>query len=374
MPTPSAPATGPRQPLPRILGSRLFAALAFPHGVDRYLEAFNPLWSLHEVRATIAAVRHETADSVTLTLRPNRNWNGFEPGQFVQLSIEINGVRRTRCYSPANSVHAADGRIELTVKAHSWGLVSRHLREHARVGMVVGLSQAQGSFRLPQPRPERVLLIGGGSGITPVMSMLRTLVDEGHRGAITFLHYARHARDVAYRAELAAIAARHPQVRAIHVTTGPDGGGEAQGRFSRAQIEKLVPDYAEAETFLCGPPGLMAAVESVWVERGLAPRLHLERFTLDTPPATQAGVAGGELRFARSERCAPNDGRSLLEQAESAGLHPQHGCRMGICSTCTCRKTSGTVRNLLTGAESAEPDEDIRICVSVPVGTVTLDL
>jgi ferredoxin-NADP reductase len=358
--------------LRRVLSSRIAARLATPHGVDRYLEQFNPTWSLHEVRAAITAVRYDTADSVTLTLRPNGNWQGFRAGQFVRLAVEINGVRRTRCYSPANSVHA-HGLIELTTKAQAKGFVSKYLREQARVGMIVTLSQADGSFALPEQRPDRVLLISGGSGITPVMSMLRTLCDENHAGRISFLHYANTASDMLYAAELVEIVKRYPNVELLRAFVEPDQGGELQGLFSREQLSRMVPDYAEAQTFLCGPPGMMKAVQQVYAEDGLSAQLHLEHFTA-APLVIDSANAEGEVRFARSERLAVNNGGTLLEQAESLGLKPEAGCRMGICHTCTCRKTAGKVRDIRTGEISDAGEADIQICISVPVGTVVLDI
>src|SRR3954468_22352203 len=184
-------------------------ALATPHGVDRYLELVNPMLTVRELRAVVTDVERSTADSVTITLRPTRQWRGFQAGQFVQLTVDIDGVRRTRCYSPACSQYRGDGRIELTVKAHPEGLVSQYLNAHAKRGMVVDLAQADGVFTLPSPRPDKVLLISGGSGITPVISMLRTLCDEGYPGEVVFLHYAFTEQDVAYRDELRALAAEH---------------------------------------------------------------------------------------------------------------------------------------------------------------------
>lgn len=358
--------------LRRVLSSRVVTTLTTPHGVDRYLELFNPTWSVHEVRAEVVELRHPTADSVTLVLRPNGNWQGFRAGQFVRLTVEIDGVRRSRCYSPANSVHAIDGKIELTVKAHATGFVSKYLKQQARAGLVVTLSQADGVFALPERRPDRILLISGGSGITPVMAMLRTLCDEGHAGRITFLHYCRSAADLIYAEELAEIAARHSNVQLLRCYAEAEQCGELQGLFSREQLAAAVPDYAEATAFLCGPPGMMQAVQNVWNGDGIAERLHLERFTA-APVVIEAEGAEGELRFARSERLAENNGASLLDQAEAAGLKPEAGCRMGICHTCTCRKLSGRVRDTRTG-EISEGEEDIQICVSVPVGTVTMDL
>jgi len=358
--------------LTRLLGSRAVAALAYPHAVDRYLESLNPIWSTHEVRARVVAIRHQTADTVTLQLRPNAHWNGFIPGQFINLSVEVDGVRRSRCFSPANSAHEA-GLIELTARVQEGGKVTPYLKSRLQVGEVVTLSAAEGAFALPQQRPDNLLLISGGSGITPVMAMLRTLADEQYRGVISFLHYARSAADQLYGAELQALAQQLPQLRLLRVyEQGSDG--EAQGRFNIEQLGTLVPDFAQAETFLCGPPGLMQAVENSYRDCKLLDQLHQERFTAPATLAINAGDVSGELRFAHSERLTDNDGRSILEQAETAGLSPKHGCRMGICSTCSCRKTSGVVRNLLTGELSGSEAEDVRICVSAPVGDVTLEL
>src|SRR3954449_1751425 len=171
-------------------------ALATPHGVDRYLELIHPMLTVRELRAVVTDVERTTADSVTLTLRPTRQWRGFEAGQFVQIAVDIDGVRRTRCYSPSCSQHRADGRIEITIKAHPQGLVSQYLHAQAKPGLVLGLTPADGTFKLPARRPDKLLLISGGSGITPVLSMLRTLADEEHPGEIVFLHYSNAPSDV----------------------------------------------------------------------------------------------------------------------------------------------------------------------------------
>jgi ferredoxin-NADP reductase len=355
----------------RLLGSGLLEALAAPHGVDRYLELIRPSWSLREARAVVIRVGRQTADSVTLTLRPNENWEGFSAGQFVRVTVEIDGVRQMRCYSPACSEHTPD-RIEITVKAHPEGQVSGFLNRAAHPGMVVGLSAAEGDFVLPPDRPERLLLISAGSGITPVMSMLRTLCDEGHAGAVTFMHYAPARDDVIYRSVLGEIAARHANVRLVPAYTR-EAGGSLSGHLCREHLDAVAPDLVGAETYVCGPPGLIESARRMWAEDGIEELLHLESFL---PPslAIASDRAEGIVSFAQARERAPNSGRSLLEQAEQAGLSPQFGCRMGICHTCTCRKTGGTVRNLVSGEVSSADDENIQICVSVPVGDVELDL
>ncbi|MDT4983594.1 MAG: stearoyl-CoA 9-desaturase oxidoreductase [Pseudonocardiales bacterium] len=350
----------------------LFEALATPHGVDRYLELVNPMLTVRDLRAEVTEVHRSTADTVTLTLRPTRQWRGFQAGQFVQVTVEIDGVRRTRCYSPACSQYRDDGRIELTIKAHPDGIVSQFLHANAATGLVVGLAQAAGTFQLPQERPGHVLFISGGSGITPVLSMLRTLCDEGYAGQVTFLHYGYTEQDIAYRDELVALAAQHDNVRLVLAYTDQADGWDLHGYFGQEHLEAVAPWHADAETFLCGPPGLMASVRSLYAERGLINRLHFEDFA--PAPIVADRDSTGAVSFDRTGRSADNSGATLLEQAEAAGLTPAYGCRMGICFSCTQIKTSGCTRNIRTGAIDADPDTEIQLCISVPVGDVALDL
>jgi ferredoxin-NADP reductase len=413
--------TPPRSTARSLLRSGLLEALATPHGVDRYLDLLRPGASPGEPRSEIVDVRRQAIGSVTLTLRPDENWRGFRAGQHVGLTVEIDGVRETRYYSPACG-ERADGEIELTVRMHPAGKVSRYLNEHAHPGMVVGCSAAEGEFVLARRRPERLLLISGGSGITPVMSILRTLHQEGHPGHVTFLHYARTVRHVPYRDELERIAAGalSVQVKLVGTREGatnrggprrgdarPSGRGAGNRRPDSARagsesergkrrggaganearqsdppnnrhitsplLRRLVPDYEEAHTYVCGPTGLIAAVRALRNEEGIDAPLWVESFQ-PPPLAPAVQVTQGSVRFARSGKRARSDGRCLLEQAEQAGLRPAHGCRMGICRMCTARKTAGSVRNLLSGEVSGGAGEDIQICVTAPVGDVELAL
>lgn len=342
-----------------MLGSDLLDLLTGPHGVDRYTELVAPTWTLGEARAKVVDVRRTTPRSVTLTLAPNESFTAaVKAGQYVNLTVEIDGRRFTRCYSPANAEGV--GHLELTIGRHDGGLVSNHLYQHARRGMVVGLAGVGGDFVLPAQRPRRILFVSGGSGITPVMAMLRTLVAEGHPGEIAFIHYARTADEACYRAELAGLSG----VRVLHGYTR-SGDGDLVGRFDAAHLAAAMP--SPDAVFVCGPTVLVDAV------RSHCDNVYTESFV---PPSFEAPAnpSGGRVTFSDSGVDVVDDGRPLLEQAESAGLSPENGCRMGICHTCTRRKTAGTVRNLITGAVSTGPDEDVQICVSVPVGDVDLSL
>jgi stearoyl-CoA 9-desaturase NADPH oxidoreductase len=343
----------------RVLGSDLLGLLTGPHGVDRYTEVVDAAWTRAEGRAKVVDVRRDTPRSVTLVLAPNQAFTDtVVAGQYVNLAVEINGRRHTRCYSPANAEGAEH--LELTIGKHHGGLVSTYLYEHARPGMVVGLTGVGGDFVLPVQRPRRILFVSGGSGITPVMAMLRTLVDEGHAGEIAFVHYSRNRAAANYHDELAAM----PGVRVLHGYTRSEGG-DLEGRFGPEHLAAAMP--APDAVFVCGPEALVDGV------REHCPDAQSESFVppnLDVP----AKPSGGRVTFADSAIDVTDDGRSLLEQAESAGLNPANGCRMGICHTCTRRKTSGVVRNLTSGAVSTAPDEDVQICVSVPVGDVDIAL
>lgn len=362
----------------RVLRSSLVSVLTGPHGVDRYTELVEPTWTLGDARAKIVEVRRDTPRSVTLTLEPNAVFtqrSTVAAGQHVNLTVEVDGRRRTRCYSPANAEN--DRLIELTVGVHDGGLVSGHLYRNARPGMVVGLEGVGGDFVLPAERPKRILFVSGGSGITPVLAMLRTLVAERHTdqdGAeIAFIHYARTAADACYADQLAAMTG----VRVLHGFTR-GGTGDLVGRFDADHLARAMeqPDVRRAgakrpgddtAVFVCGPPALVEAV------RRHCPDARSESFV---PPvfAAPTGASGGTVTFDQSGVEITDDGRSLLEQAEAAGLNPESGCRMGICHTCTRRKTSGAVKNLITGAVSTSDGEDVQICVTAPVGDVALAL
>lgn len=352
-----------------------FDALLTPHGLERYVELVAPTYASHDVRAKVIAVTHPTERSVTMTLRPNRNWTGFQPGQYTQLSVAINGVRHTRCYSMANSADATSGTIELTVTAQPGGTMSPWLVDNVACGDVVDLTPAAGTFTLDDHNADasRLLFISGGSGITPVMAMLRTLCDRGDTRPITFVHYAPSETDMLYRDELAQIAASQSHVRVVRVFPETPGTGDFDGFFDAGQLASIEPNWREAQAYVCGPDPLMYAVRTCYSEAGLEGALHTEAFTLPQLLA-EADTIAGTLRFTASGLEVANDGRPILLQAEDAGLNPKSGCRMGICHTCPRRLTAGSVRDVTNGAITCDPDTDVRICVSVPVGDADIDL
>lgn len=369
------------QPLAeRILGSRALAALTSPHGVDRYLETVNPMWAATEVRARVVDVKREADGEnpvATITLQPTSTWRGHRAGQYVQVGVEINGARRTtRCFSISSAESNPGERFSITVRAHDEAKpgqqrVSKFLVREAQAGQLLHLSQAQGEFTLTEgpatPTNNHLLMISGGSGITPVMSQIRTLLRDGYDGKanrrVTFLHYARSPEDQIFAAELNRIAWQDNGIN-VHLRHGDE-------YFSAESLAKLVPDFRDTDTWACGPAPMMSLVAEAY---GDSPRLRTEFFKLSTGAPVDGGSVEGDVSFTRTGTTGTNTGAPLLEQAEAQGLTPEYGCRMGICFTCVSRKTEGTVRNVMTGEESSLPDEDIRICVSAPVGSCSVDL
>ena len=349
-----------------LVGS-LVERVATPYPVDRYLEFIDPMLTWRDLRAEVTGIRYQTDRSVTVTLRPTRQWTGHLAGQYVEVGVVIDGVRQRRFYSPTG-VAGRTGDIELTVTAHDGGLVSNHLRTQLRVGEVLTLAPAAGTFVLPEQRPAKIVLVSGGSGITPVLSMLRTLVAEGHPGPITFVHYARTPDDVPYRVELDAL---HRSIDGVDVRLHYTRTAEPE-YFTPEHIADVVGDGAQV--YMCGPASLTDAIGDWAQTAGIADDVHSEAFVLALPTVVDEDAVGGTVTFGASDVAAENDGRTILDQAEAAGLTPEYGCRMGICFSCTKVRTSGCTRNVLTGELDSEPDAHIQICVNAPVGDVEIDL
>jgi ferredoxin-NADP reductase len=246
------------------------------------------------------------------------------------------------------------------------------VHERARVGDVVTLSAAQGSFVLPERVPAKLLFVSGGSGLTPLVAMAQQLVRDGYHGSLVWVHSERDA--VPLVDELRAFARELPDMQ-LHVHRTSGGRNHVGGDL----LAQLAPDWQQREAFVCGPRGLMTAVKALFAERGLQEHVHSESFQPEwlAGPVGALTAAGVKKRlvFAKSklqsDACA---GVSLLEQAEHAGLRPLHGCRMGICKTCVCTKLSGSVRNELTGEISDARDEEIQLCIHTPLSDVSLDL
>ncbi|WP_131747773.1 ferredoxin reductase [Frankia sp. Cppng1_Ct_nod] len=368
-----------RIPSPSI-GRRLFALaswLTTPLLPDDYLELVDPLWSSRGLRGRVEAVRPETGDAVTLVIRPGPGWNGHQAGQYVPVGVDVDGVRHWRTYSLTSAPEHPDGCITVTVKVVPGGGVSPYLAHRIRAGTVLRLGPAQGRFVLPRPLVSRLLFLTAGSGITPVMGMLRSLAARGEMPDAVLVHCAPTADDVIFGAELRGLAVRFPSLRLYERHTRVDAGDPHRGRLTMAQLSIICPDHAEREVWACGPRAMLDDAEAHWRHAGIAGRLHVERFHPVRPAVVSGGGAGGggRVRFVGSGREADADGGTpLLTVGEAAGVLMPSGCRMGICHSCVTPLVSGRVRDLRTGREHGDEGELIQTCVSAAAGDVEIDL
>ena len=307
-------------------GARKVAeALATPLVPDDYLDLFDPLRAGADLRGRIVEIRPETVDAATIVIRPGRDWAGHLPGQYIRIGVDIRGVRHWRAYSLTHRANTAEGTISITTKAIPDGLASGFLVRDARPGTVVHLDQATGDFTLPTPAPRRILFLTAGSGITPIVGMLRNHLPE--LGEVAHVHCAPRREDVIFRRELESYAASGRLALSLRLD---DEHGVLD--LSR-DLDTLVPDWREREVWVCGPSGLLDAAEQ--------------------------------------------GGTTILDAGEEAGVLMPSGCRMGICFGCVVTMRQGAVRDLRTGdITTAEPGEEVAIqtCINAVAGSCDLEL
>ncbi|WP_240977789.1 ferredoxin reductase [Knoellia koreensis] len=347
------------------------AALRVAHAVTTpvlpadYLDLIAPLRAGADLRGRVVAVTPETADAATVVIRPGRGWRGHVPGQYTRIGVDVDGVRNWRAYSLTCPVDAADGLISITVKAIPDGKVSNHVVRDLRPGTLIHLDQATGDFTLPTPRPAKALFLTAGSGITPVMGMLRNHLAELPDAVL--VHSAPTPTDVIFAERLREWGGRG-DLRLVERHTDTDG------MLSPADLDELVPDWRERETWCCGPTGMLDAFEEAYAAAGLSERLHTERFR----PVVVAEGEGGTVTFAAQGKTVEADGATpILDAGEEAGVLMPSGCRMGICFGCVVPLRQGAVRDLRNGELTVATEGDgvrIQTCISAAAGECEIDL
>ncbi|MER7608986.1 hybrid-cluster NAD(P)-dependent oxidoreductase [Nocardioides sp. NPDC127503] len=353
-----------------------------------------PCWAESDVMdlvcSQVLAVTHDVKTFVFTT--PDRRAFDFEAGQFITIRVEIDGEMMTRCYTIASPPTRPD-RLAITVKRVPDGVVSNWLHDNLEPGAWISMHAPAGAFVLPEEDAPKYLFLSAGSGITPVLSMTRTLYDLGSEADILFVHSARTPADIIYRGELEAMARLMPNLRVVEICEG-DAPTERwmglQGRISKPVLEILAPDLNERETFICGPAGYMAAAKSLLEELDYdMEKYHEESFDFGAPemptpsaaPPSEQDVedeaaTGFSVEFARSGRmitCGPEE--TLLEAAVAAGMRPLAACGQGMCGTCKVSMLSGEVDMQHNGGIRPKEiaQQKVLICCSKPLGDIRLD-
>ena len=355
---------------------RLAEAAVTPLVPADVLDMFHPLRRGADLRARIVAVEPETTDAATIVLRPGNDWAGHVPGQYIRIGIDVDGVREWRAYSLTHGPRA-DGLISITVKAVPDGKVSNYLVHQARAGTMVQLEQAAGEFVLSEP-PGKLLFVTAGSGITPVIGMLRNLFPVTDSGVVRL----RRSRDL----DIVVVHVAPTEAHSIFLDNLRDLGAsgairlvdrydDVHGVLDVADLATLVPDLAERTTYACGPGGLLDALQAHHDDAGL--ELFTEQFRTSVVVAGE----GGTVTFAKNGTVVEADGSTpILTAAEDAGVLMPSGCRMGICYGCVLPLREGAVRDLRDGAlTTVTPGESdaggvlIQTCINAAAGPCDID-
>jgi ferredoxin-NADP reductase len=353
----------------------VLARMTTPLLPDDYLHMVNPLWTARELRGKIVEIAPETDDAATLVIQPGWGWSAsYSPGQYVGIGVNVDGRWHWRSYSISSAPAAAevdskgrsrrDRNLTITVKAMPEGFLSAHLVRGLEPGTVVRLALPQGEFVLPDPPPPKILFWTGGSGITPIMCMLRTLDRRGTMPDVVHIHSAPNRDSAIFRQERTELAELHASLRLV------ENFDDEHGRFAIDRLDTECPDWREREAWVCGPAGMLEDAERRWEREQVARRLHLERFSTKL----SASAEGGHVVFAKSGKEADLDGATtLLEAGEKAGVAMPFGCRMGICHTCIVPLKKGTVKDLRDGTEFDE-NRGVQTCVTAAAGDCILDV
>lgn len=354
------------------LAQSLVSSNEFLAYFEPFIRMAMPAWSAVGVRSKVMKVHTETSEVYSLVIRPGGKWKPFKAGQHVQISAELNGTLYTRTFSISTSpdYFRKTGLIELSIRSKEDGRVTPLLKEHFARGGFCTLSDAGGDFLLPEGN-EPLLMIAGGSGITPFRSMLNQLDSSSAGRDVHLQFYIRNSSNALFRQELDRIAERHPNLKVTFINT------EAEGQICVDHLQRHCPDFASRVAMVCGPTPMIQGTRKLLSGEGMADDRILFEYFGAAPIEVEMAAAKSFVRFTESgiaTTTTPDDKMTLLELAEKQGLSPQHGCRIGVCYQCVCTKKSGVVYNTRTGQYSDTGKQDIQLCISVAASDLELDI
>ncbi len=353
-----------------------------PHRPGAYVHALLPRVAHRllggPMPARVTSVASTGVDAAVVTLRVPRRMPIHEPGQFLTVEVDIDGTRHCRCFTITSTPQR--GRVELTVQGRSDGVVSRWFADRARRGDLVRVCGPEGDFCLTDADGP-LLMLSGGSGVTPMVAILRALASGVAAGSrdrreVVLVHHATSSEAVLHGPELAALDATMPWLRTHLVLTRDTQGRRRPGaHLDEVALAGICPDWRDRTALVCGPHGLVEFARACWARAGVEDRLRIETFG---PPVSHEVVEDPDAEhtacFSRSDLLVPaSGGGTILDAAESAGLNPPHGCRMGICHGCSTHLREGRARDLRDGT-LLEAGSHVQICVSAAASDIILEL
>lgn len=316
----------------------------------------------------VVAVERETDDAVSVTLAPRDGRPvAFDAGQFLTLEVTVEGSVQRRAYSLSSS--AADGsRLSVTVKRVAGGLVSNYVHNQLKVGDRIAVLGPSGAFTVGEvSAPRHVVLVAGGSGITPMMSILRTHLVSSSALSFTLVYGSRDRQSVIFRGALDALASEHPERLTViyALERAPEGWSGVTGRLDEvtcARVFETIPAREDTVWMLCGPDAMMAAARAVLVARGVS-REHIREERFFAPAKSHPTLASGSrlvtVRTASGERVVTaSAGMTLLDAGLGGGVDMPFSCAVGGCGACRVKVVAGEVAldepNCLTERERRE--------------------
>ncbi|CAB1213290.1 ferredoxin reductase [Acinetobacter bouvetii] len=334
------------------------------HAANFWLQKFNSLWSLNQPLGKIVQKENAAQNMVSLTIQVNRHFKMGQAGQHHPVFVSVNGIRYERSYSltQLDSQH-----VLLTVKKVDQGKVSSWLHEHAQIGDVLEFGQPYGDMLLtPQAQP--MVLLAAGSGITPMLSLLKALAktEQMRQAPIQLLYWVKEYADVAFKTRFEQLAEQYPNFSFQVFYTQEQDAGE---RLNQEHLA-LLSDVENSTVYACGPSGFVAQAEQLFAD---AQSFKSEAFSMSPVESSDVGFVNITLLKSNKVVAIPK-GQSILSSLEQQNVKPTYGCRMGICNKCVCNKVEGSTKNLVNGSQNSEPGNVLKICVNSAQSDLVIDL
>ena len=334
------------------------------HAANFWLQKFNSLWSFNQALGKIVQKENSAQNMVSLTLQVNRHFELGQAGQHHPIFVGVDGIRYERSYSltQLDSQH-----FLLTVKKVDQGKVSAWLVEQSKVGDILEFGQPYGDMLLPE-QAQTMLLLAAGSGITPMLSLLKALskTDRMTQAPIQLLYWVKEYADVAFKSRFEQLAEQYPNFSFQVFYTQEVDAGERLNSAHAALLENI----ENSVVYACGPSGFVAQAEQLFAH---AKSFKSEAFSMTPVESSETGFVNVTLLKSKKVLAIPK-GQSILVSLEQQNVKPTHGCRMGICNKCVCNKVEGSTKNLVNGGQNSEPGNLLKICVNSAQSDLVIDL